>query len=842
MAAPAENTEPQAEVTAEPVEAAAQVETTADQAESAVPAQAGAELDENLERELEALVETESAAATDAVIAALHQDDDSARTIKVVAPTAPAFDLAKLTTAQVPEPDISSSSGHTIITRGPQIKPSTPVFISAQAAPKAPTEAKPEPTGSKPAPTEVKLDKSKTESAQSKESKAKPEMSADMVAQLMAEAVSKKFKEHKLAQIDTPRSYSDSNKPFANGVYANDINVDLPSSQIFDPTSDTALEADALSQELQGEGSGSLQVPASEQAPGFAPDADAEPMAGSEPAQVPLNQLFAQAQKELQGSAVARHLRGAHEPFAPDAPEQAQVAHPEFAPDRDAEPAPAEPSADELIAATRAPQAASKPQAAPEPVAAPVQPQVKAELDAELNQAASDGPALKRYDPAQAYAELLLDDDEQYQKRVVSAQEQKAQAAALRATAKQQALDAATATALGDMMNDDFSAQPSTQSASAATSRRAPTGPRRTSSESESLSARRAALRRAMYGDDAELAPRKSAAPAPAPAPAAAPAAAPANKGSYIDLNQQGKVVSYNPDEFTKTMSTRTQNATDSGVVGSVHAGPVGSNYDSMVQGTVQGASATAHTATTSTRTVSSVDYGSSRLSSTRSTINPSARSSTPSRSSTPHSSHRFSPNSRLGILDDEPMVGNSGRNLRPQTNKSVGTIIGAPTTSSTTQSTRTSERTTATSTLKRAETGRASSARPAANPSPRSTTKVETLASSNPGVRILRTTTTHPTPKAKPVRPRNEVVYSKGGAVVISQRITADQASTYLNQNHESKESHQPTAPTAIAGSTASLRRTAEQSLNTSFKRLQEDKSISGTIVIRSDPNKRNK
>ena len=837
VAAPAENTEPQAEATAEQVEAAAQVETTADQAESAVPAQAGAELDENLERELEALVETESAAATDAVIAALHQDDDNAKTIKVVAPTAPAFDLAKLTTAQVPEPDISSSSGHTIITRGPQIKPSKPVFISAQAVPKAPTEAKPDPTESKPAPTEVKLDKSKTESAQSKESKAKPEVSADMVAQLMAEAVSKKFKEHKLAQIDSPRSYSDSNKPFANGVYANDINVDLPSSQIFDPTSDTALEADALSQELQGEGSGSLQVPASEQAPGFAPDADAEPIAVSEPAQVPLNQLFAQAQKELQGSAVARHLRGAHEPFAPDAPEQALATHPEFAPDRDAEPAAAEPSADELIAATRAPQAASKPQAAPEPVAAPVQPQVKAELDAELNQDAADGPALKRYDPAQAYAELLLDDDEQYQKRVVSAQEQKAQAAAQRATAKQQALDAATATALGDMMNDDFSAQPSTQSASAATSRRAPTV-RRTSSESESLSARRAALRRAMYGDDAELAPRKSA----APAPAAAPAAAPAKKGSYIDLNQQGKVVSYNPDEFTKTMSARTQNATDSGVVGSVHAGPVGSNYDSMVQGTVQGASATAHTVSTSTRTVSSVDYGSSRLSSTRSTINPRARSNTPSRSSTPHSSHRFSPNSRLGILDDEPMVGNSGRNLRPQTNKSVGTIIGAPTTSSATQSTRTSERTTATSSLKHSETGRATTARPAANPSPRSATKVETLASSNPGVRILRTTTTQPTPKAKPVRPRNEVVYSKGGAVVISQRITADQASTYLNQNHESKESHQPTAPTAIAGSTASLRRTAEQSLNTSFKRLQEDKSISGTIVIRSDPNKRNK
>ena len=106
--------------------------------------------------------------------------------------------------------------------------------------------------------------------------------------------------------------------------------------------------------------------------------------------------------------------------------------------------------------------------------------------------------------------------------------------------------------------------------------------------------------------------------------------------------------------------------------------------------------------------------------------------------------------------------------------------------------------------------------------------------------MRILRTTSPQQATAPKTVRPRNEVVYSKGGAVVISQRITADQASTFLNQNHESKESHEPTAPTAIAGSTLSLRRSAEQSLNTSFKRLQEDKNISGTIVIRSDPNKR--
>ena len=858
------NAEPQAETIAQAKAAPAQGEIAAPQAESTATAAASAELDESLERELEALVQTESELATDAVIAALHPDDDAAKTIEVVAPPAPAFDLAKLTTAQVtapepeqepkPEPAVTSTSGNTIVTRSPQIKPSKPVFISAKTENKAPspTEAKAEPTEAnqveaKPAPTRSKPEpaptRSKPESAPSKESKAKTEVSADMVAQLMAEAVSKKFKEHKLAQIDTTRTYSDSNRPFANGVYANDINVDLPSSQIFDPTSDTALEADALSQELQGDSSGSLHVPQSEATPGFAPDADAEPMAPPETAQVPLNQLFAQAQKELQGSAVARHLRGAHEPFAPDAPEQIQAAHPEFAPDRDAEQIRTEPSADELIAATHAPQ---QPESAVA-VAAPVQPQVKAELDAELASASADGPTLKRYDPAQAYAELLLDDDEQYQARVVNAQEQKAQAEAQRVSAKQQALDAATATALGDMMNDDFSAQDSTPSASAAVRGRTPTSPRRTSSDHESLSARRAALRRAMYGDDADLAPRKPVAPAPAQAPV--------NKGSYIDLNQQGKVVSYNPDEFTKTMSARTQNATVSGVVGAVHAGPVGSNYDSMVQGTVQGASATAPTASTAStrpaslereRPVSSVNYGSSRLSSTRSSINPSTRASTPSRSTTSHSSHRFSPNSRLGILDDEPMVGNAGRNMRPPANKSVGTVIGAPTTSSASQntrtSTRTSERTTATSALKRPETGRSTTARPAPNSSTRSNTKVETLASSNPGVRILRTTTTQPTPKAKPVRPRNEVVYSQGGAVVISQRITADQASTYLNQNHESKESHLPTAPTAIAGSTASLRRTAEQSLNTSFKRLQEDKSISGTIVIRSDPNKRNK
>ena len=904
-------------------QASAEHAAAENQTERAASTKISPELDASLERELEALVETESAAATDAVIAALHQDDDDAKTIKVEAPAAPAFDWAKLTTAQVPapenkpeselepkseldpKPEVASTSGNTIITRSPQVKPSKPLFISAKAETKAQAPTEPDTAETSLAASTAKSAQTESTSASKKDQKL-PEVNADMVAQLMAEAVSKKFKEHKLAQIDTPRSYRDSNQPFADGVYANDINVDLPSTQIFDPTSDTALEADALSQELQGSGSGPLQAPDSIATSDFAPDADA----AAESPQVPLTELFAQAQKELQGSAIARHLRGAHEPFAPDAPESAAIKHDEFAPDRDAAAAPqVESSADKSIAANQATEPSATPEqaafksAVPEQAvakqavpAAALKPQLKAELDAELAPDNADGPTLKRYDPAQAYAELLLDDDEQYQEQLSGASEQKAQAAAQaeaqRVSAKQQALDAATATALGDMMNDDFSTSPSPSST--ATSSRRTSANQRRGTAPESLSERRAALRRAMYGDDADqmarppitsskpLTSNNQVAPGKAITAALKPEAAtatPVQKGSYIDLNQQGKVVSYTPDELAQTIGARTQSATDVGVVGAAHAGPVGSNYDSMVQGTVQGAAATARPmgstsarsvsttsaraiSTTSTRTtstanarsastdnsrpVSSVNYGSSRISTTRSTINPSTRANTPSRSTSTHSSHRFSPNSRLGILDDEPMVGNAGRNLRPSSNKSVGTVIGDPESSpapSTTTRTnlRTGDRSSAGSTLKSPELGRATTPRSANNPSVRAGTKVETLASSNPGVRILRTTTTQPTPKAKPVQPRNEVVYSQGGAVVISQRITADQASTYLNQQHESKESP-PTAPTAIAGSTASLRRTAEQSLNTSFKRLQEDKSISGTIVIRSNPNKRNK
>ncbi len=877
---------------AEP-QAPAAVEATA--AAAAPAASAAPEVDESLERELEALVQTQSEDATDAVIAALHQDDAAAKTIEVAVPQAPLFDLEQLTTAQVPAPEpapepvpkpkaepeqtatevTEASSGNTIITRRTLVKPSATVFISAQEH-----RAAAQPAERKEQPKEPTQDQPQD---QSKPQAKAPEVNADMVAQLMAEAVSKKFKEHKLAQIDPLRSYSENQEPFADAIYANDINVDLPSSQMFDPTSDTALEADALSQEIQSKTgplqttpksvaevpprlevqpepaaqpantpSRELQTPqtvAKPQAQGFAPDADAmlQPLTAAAAPSAPLNQLFAQAQKELQGSAVARHLRAAHEPFAPDAPESAP-AHYEFAPDRPAAPN-AEPSADDLIAAQGQAQVE---QVAAEPVTSKAKTKLTAALDAELAPAADEGPTLKRYDPAQAYAELLLDDDEQYRQHAAQTIDQKAQAKAQQAQAKQQALDAATATALGDMLNDDFSAALEAPRTSPTQRAARPSG--------QSLSERRAALRRAMYGDEVE----------------SAPVSKPTERrGSYIDLNQQGKVVSYNPAELTQTLGAHTQSTPTSGVVGAAHAGPVGSIYDSMVQGTVQGAAATAprtssyrpsapaygtpsrtmqapppaagrdsgnglghaagnaaSSAAGNSRPVSSVNYGSSRMSTTRSTMNPSVQRPTTTRT-TPHSSHRFSPNSRLGILDDEPMVGNSGRSLR-RANTTLNSSKPATTSSA--------DSTSRTTTTKRAEPVRSTTraATTSRTPSRSTGTKVETLASSNPGVRILRTTTTQPAAPVKPVRPRNEVVYSQGGAVVISQRITADQASSLLNQHHESKESHEPTAPTAIEGSTAELRRSAEQSLNTSFKRLQEDKSISGTIVIRSDQNKR--
>ena len=937
-------------------------------AEAADPSAADAAAavhEERLARELEALVQEDSAsdAATDAVIAALHQGDDHAKTIEVVTPPKPDFDLKSLTIATVaPEPQPeketepkvkaaaqpgaeaaaqnvaadTSVSGNTIITRSPVVKPSKAVFISAKEERKVEPEAQAEP-------------ENKDRTAQPRS-----EVNADMVAQLMAEAVEQKFKAHKLAQIDAPRSYQESAQPFADGVYANDINVDLPSSQIFDPTSDTALEADALSQEIQAQSSDPLQLPdgnasvaptvaaATEARPeiqGFAPDADAKLEEASA-----LNQLFAQAQKELQGSAFTRRRHDAayaapdlDAPFAPDdpPPEAARAdndsAFYEFAPDR----AHAELSADDLIAASAqvpvAPVASAAPaeptEPAPRPVPADFETEIATEVtvatSAESNAASNTAaPTLKRYDPAQAYAQLLLEDDDEYQAARpsvrTSVREQQAQVAAQRAHAKQQALDAATEAALGDMMNDDFAAPAPQDAAPAPRISRTRPGAKRNTPESElSVSARRAALHRAMYGDEMPQAqasstklsatrpPLRSAAPN-----ANTPSSATRQRGSYIDLNQHGDVVSYNPEAFGQVQrnasTVSASHASGAMTEAANRTAPLAAPFDALAQGTVQGAMQ----GTVSAAPASTLNFGSSRLSTTRSPINPSApratsasasasntsvsatntsasnasasasnasarrapltsstsatKSSSLTRTSHPH--NRFGPNSRLGIMDDDPLVGNAGRSLRPTQRSANTTLRPTSSTSATTsaQSTLTrpspagvtstvsatpaTSRSSSLSASKRPEAPRSSntarttsaSTRPLTRSMPNAGTKVETLASSNPGVRILRTTSPQQATAPKTVRPRNEVVYSKGGAVVISQRITADQASTFLNQNHESKESHEPTAPTAIAGSTLSLRRSAEQSLNTSFKRLQEDKNISGTIVIRSDPNKR--
>ena len=921
-------------------------------AEAADPSAADAAAaahEERLARELEALVQEDSAsdAATDAVIAALHQGDDHAKTIEVVTPPKPDFDLKSLTIATVaPEPqpeketepkvkaaaqpgaeaaaqDVAadtSVSGNTIITRSPVVKPSKAVFISAKEERKVEPEAQAEP-------------ENKDRTAQPR-----PEVNADMVAQLMAEAVEQKFKAHKLAQIDAPRSYQESAQPFADGVYANDINVDLPSSQIFDPTSDTALEADALSQEIQAQSSDPLQLPdgnasvaptvaaATEARPeiqGFAPDADAKLEEASA-----LNQLFAQAQKELQGSAFTRRRHDAayaapdlDAPFAPDAPppEAARAdndsAFYEFAPDR----AHAELSADDLIAASAqvpvAPVASAAPaeptEPAPRPVPADFETEIATEVtvatSAESNAASNTAvPTLKRYDPAQAYAQLLLEDDDEYQAARpsvrTSVREQQAQVAAQRAHAKQQALDAATEAALGDMMNDDFAAPAPQDAAPAPRGSRTRPGAKRNTPESElSVSARRAALHRAMYGDEmpqaqassTKLSATRSSLRSAAPA-ANTTSSATRQRGSYIDLNQHGDVVSYNPEAFGQVQrnasTVSASHASGAMTEAANRTAPLAAPFDALAQGTVQGAMQ----GTVSAALASTLNFGSSRLSTTRSPINPSTpratsasasatsasnasarrapltsstsatKSSSLTRTSHPH--NRFGPNSRLGIMDDDPLVGNAGRSLRPTQRSANTTLRPTSSTSATTSAKSTltrpspagvtstvsatpaTSRPSSLSASKRPEAPRSSntarttsaSTRPLTRSMPNAGTKVETLASSNPGVRILRTTSPQQATAPKTVRPRNEVVYSKGGAVVISQRITADQASTFLNQNHESKESHEPTAPTAIAGSTLSLRRSAEQSLNTSFKRLQEDKNISGTIVIRSAPNKR--
>lgn len=106
-----------------------------------------------------------------------------------------------------------------------------------------------------------------------------------------------------------------------------------------------------------------------------------------------------------------------------------------------------------------------------------------------------------------------------------------------------------------------------------------------------------------------------------------------------------------------------------------------------------------------------------------------------------------------------------------------------------------------------------------------------EAIKAKSPGVRIMRTTTA---PKAQPQAQQDQMVYSQGGAVVVSKRVSAEEAGALLNANKQSARI--PTSPTAIEGSTSYLERTAEKSIMSQHERIKEDASVPTTIVVRGN------
>ena len=107
-----------------------------------------------------------------------------------------------------------------------------------------------------------------------------------------------------------------------------------------------------------------------------------------------------------------------------------------------------------------------------------------------------------------------------------------------------------------------------------------------------------------------------------------------------------------------------------------------------------------------------------------------------------------------------------------------------------------------------------------------------EAIKAKSPGVRIMRTTTT--AQKAQPQAQQDQMVYSQGGAVVVSKRVSAEEAGALLNANKQSARI--PTSPTAIEGSTSYLERTAEKSIMSQHERIKEDASVPTTIVVRGN------
>lgn len=992
--------------------------TTVSGDSNAAPANASAsasdEHDQALRQELDAIVHDEisssSDAATDAVIKALHQEsEDTTITLpQDQVPQRPDLKLQELlvATTDSTEPTAEATEAES------EAKPK-----DATQAQEAAAERQQGPEDTTDISTIASID----------------DLSPEKVAELMAPALKAKFATQQLASIDAPKQYPDNGLPLADGVYANSISVDVgaehksskpqaqeqaqakteaaesdsASANAANANSATDADADAdkdsdakasnaaldLTAEEQSKDSEALE---SSQSPAHAnaesgTDAEAEAVADTSSAQSPAA-LEAEATED-KATPKEPKAQEATQDEAPEASQgEAQDAdsqkQQELSDLQDLATKDLSSSADAIAQEQAVLQLATQESNDKESLSASATAQSESEDDGNNNDL-----GLKRYDPAQAIAQLLFDDDDEEALAAKTAHQNQidAKAAAEEAALKQAEAAAAKAnSAITDLMDtllgpseDEEQANSSTSDSDTAqgspltatssdTEKQAEqssqaakdTAPRkeeestlnaytahirsrlnhhsngsngingsRLSTESSenkaasstsasasantatstdtnarankrstsavnapdnqlaasrnlgsdtkmSLSERRAALRRAMYGEDssssgafsasANKSNTKTKISSPSGlkrersssyglsdnglypstpelmAPVAKSSGRTNSKGSYIDLTEQGEAVSYDPAALTKSMQQRSlqspSKANNGNSSTNSNRASANTNRSARSLGSISPANATRGTsASISTSASANNAFGrTNRNTTTRTGSSAGAGAAYPNALA----------NSRMGTTESKrSFKGNGGANNGTMSGSTLGagrTIGSSSSSNNGTSNSQLARRAPRTPPLAQTIANAPTLHPPVSNPNKtrieKKDTKVqpvqavqphnpandamEPVAASNPGVRIVRSK--NATPQAITTTPnvsnKDKVVYAQGGAVMISKRITADQASSLLNHEDPTPE---PTSPIAIVDH---RKRNAASDTAAS----SSDENLPTTIVVR--------
>lgn len=1001
--------------------------TTVSGDSTAAPANASAsdEHDQALRQELDAIVHDEisasSDAATDAVIKALHQESEDT--------------TITLPQDQVPQrPDLKLQE-LLVATTGTSEPTAEAAAAESDAKPQDVTQAQ-EAAAEHQQGLEDKTDISTIASVD--------DLSPEKVAELMAPALKAKFATQQLASIDAPKQYPDNGLPLADGVYANSISVDVGSEhKSTKPQAQPAVETTVSAEiETEAETSESASASASANDTDTANDATAPKAAKDSSAKAPhaAEKQSTDSSETVDSAAVASEaLDSAQSPAntnaKPDAETVADTSSAQSPAALEAEATedkatPKEPkvqeaaqdvaqeasqgtsqdadsqkqqelsdlqdlatkdlssSADAIAQEQAVLQLATQESNDKETLSASSTAQSEAEDDGNNNDL-----GLKRYDPAQAIAQLLFDDDDEEAIAAKTAHQNQidAKAAAEEAALKQAEAAAAKAnSAITDLMDtllgpseDEEQANSSTSDSDTAqgspltatssdTEKQAEqssqaakdTAPRkeeestlnaytahirsrlnhhsngsngingsRLSTESSenkaasstsasasantatstdtnarankrstsavnapdnqlaasrnlgsdtkmSLSERRAALRRAMYGEDssssgafsasANKSNTKTKISSPSGlkrersssyglsdnglypstpelmAPVAKSSGRTNSKGSYIDLTEQGEAVSYDPAALTKSMQQRSlqspSKANNGNSSTNSNRASANTNRSARSLGSISPANATRGTsASISTSASANNAFGrTNRNTTTRTGSSAGAGAAYPNALA----------NSRMGTTESKrSFKGNGGANNGTMSGSTLGagrTIGSSSSSNNGTSNSQLARRAPRTPPLAQTIANAPTLHPPVSNPNKtrieKKDTKVqpvqavqphnpandamEPVAASNPGVRIVRSK--NATPQAITTTPnvsnKDKVVYAQGGAVMISKRITADQASSLLNHEDPTPE---PTSPIAIVDH---RKRNAASDTAAS----SSDENLPTTIVVR--------